>query len=143
MIKKIVDLMNRLGKEEKGLTLIELMIVLAIVAIIAALAVPQIVGYLTAAGEEAAEADAQSLTSAVQMWALQEDAQQRPDNFDPGDDANVAALEEYVDMYEIATRLDESESDLIHETIGSSDASHPFWFCDSDARVRISSGYSF
>ena len=113
MIIRIADWMYRVGrKEEKGLTLIELMIVLAIVAIIAALAIPQIMGWLTAAEEEAAEADANSLTSAIQMYALQDDEVHSPSAFwaETDDDTDLAdedMLGEYTDINEIEARYDD------------------------------------
>ena len=137
MILRIAELLRGAGKEEKGLTLIELMIVLAIVAIIAALAIPQIMGWLDAATEEAAEADANSLTSAIQMRALQENIS--PDQFEEGDDIfgetpdignDEWALEEFIDLEEICER---HELDYASEECPIDEG--PFEFDNDEAKV--------
>lgn len=144
MILKIVNTLRCLGKNERGLTLIELMIVLAIVAIIAALAIPQIMGWLDAATEEAAEADAQSLTSAIQMRALQWGIS--PDNFDEAhnlDDTNFDEnwedtddppgwdLGEFVDLDEIVNRY---ETDDVNQLFDDSEGVFEF---DDEAKVSV------
>ena len=55
----------RLQANEKGFTLIELMIVIAIIGILAAIAIPNFIAYRNKAFCSGAEADANSIASAV------------------------------------------------------------------------------
>jgi len=56
--------MINLSKKEKGFTLIELMIVVAIIGILAAIAIPQFSSYREKAFDSAAEADLRNLMTA-------------------------------------------------------------------------------
>jgi len=53
------------GNNSKGFTLIELMIVIAIIGILAAIAIPNFISYRNKAFCSAAESDAQSVASAI------------------------------------------------------------------------------
>jgi len=73
--------MINLVKKQKGFTLIELMIVVAIIGILAAIAIPQFASYRIKAFNSAAAADAKNGTTA--MEAFYSDLYQYPDTIAP------------------------------------------------------------
>ena len=60
--------MNRFRKTEEGFTLIELMIVIAIIGILAAIAIPQFSAYRTRSYNSAAQADLRNLATAQEAY---------------------------------------------------------------------------
>ncbi|GFZ88275.1 hypothetical protein GCM10008018_38020 [Paenibacillus marchantiophytorum] len=74
----ILKMMNRLKKEEKGFTLIELLAVIVILAVIAAIAVPYILGVITKSKDDADAAFFHQVYEASRLYITSEKAGSAP-----------------------------------------------------------------
>ncbi|WP_434565445.1 prepilin-type N-terminal cleavage/methylation domain-containing protein [Thermoanaerobacterium thermosaccharolyticum] len=74
-----------LNKDEKGFTLVELIVVIAILGILAAIAVPRFTGTLTQSKIKADQATAQTIAEAAARWIM-----------DKGSDSTVPTVDELV-----------------------------------------------
>jgi len=68
MASSILRLQQRLARDEAGFTLIEILIVLVIIGVLLAIAVPSYLGYKDRANRGAAEANVRSAAPAVEAY---------------------------------------------------------------------------
>lgn len=81
---KILDRLNKARKNNKGFTLVELIVVLVILAILAAILVPALLGYIDRAKESQYELEAKAV-----LTAMQGEASRMYANATPGDALTV------------------------------------------------------
>ncbi len=68
--RRILGLFSRGRSAEAGFTLLELLVVLGIVSLLAAIAAPQVLRYLGKARSEAAKAQISAISTALELYAL-------------------------------------------------------------------------
>jgi len=73
MIMKFARMLQRKGKDEKGFTLIELMVVVMIIGILAALAIPSFVNATTKSKQGKAKADLRTYGTALELYYTDND----------------------------------------------------------------------
>ncbi|MGN0347888.1 MAG: prepilin-type N-terminal cleavage/methylation domain-containing protein [Lachnospiraceae bacterium] len=99
---------KKLKKNNKGFTLMEMIIVVAIIAILIALIAPNLTGFLSSATQTSYEANAKSCYTAASAWAVQQKINgsavtatsitvEKSGVTNPSNLANKAALEETID----------------------------------------------
>jgi len=64
-------LVKQLNKKQKGFTLIEMVVVLAIIAVLIAIAVPQVLRQINNAKKNADIANAKTIATAIQQWVAE------------------------------------------------------------------------
>lgn len=125
----IVNMITKL-KQTRGFTLIELIIVLAVLGVLAAIVVPNVAGYLEQGKDRAFKADQKILQAAVDAWRT--DFQNRPGNQWPtvgdvkGTPTDDAVDGDYVDAEDVNSFI--KVSDLSPSFLKGTDAVASFYF---------------
>lgn len=93
-------LLNTMHKNQEGFTLVELMIVVVIIGILVAIAIP-IYGTITESAERTAvEANLRTVDGAIMMYRAE--YEEYPIGEGDGEEGNVTLLEDYVEEFEAA-----------------------------------------
>ncbi|MFL8937636.1 type IV pilin protein [Rossellomorea oryzaecorticis] len=88
-------MLKKFLKNDKGLTLVELLAVIVILGIIAAIAVPSIGGIINKSKDDAKVADALQIISAAKL-AQAEDSSKTQWEYNPAEGSTAASLESYL-----------------------------------------------
>jgi type IV pilus assembly protein PilA len=115
---------KRFFKNQRGLTLVELLAVIVILGIIAAIAVPSIGGIVAKTEKEALKADAVQLVNAAKLYTTENigeiNAKKGTVTISKKDD-NGGALDEYLDnppeKYKITIKKDKENNKFIYSNI--------------------------
>lgn len=96
MLKKV-----RAKKNKKGFTLVEVIVVLVILAIMAAILIPSLIGYIDKAKENSIVSETRSIVTAVQTLSSEKYAKNKDDgNYTLGDTAGDKVIA-YADVEEL------------------------------------------
>ena len=113
MLEKFLKKMNK-AKNQKGFTLVELIVVIAILGILAAVAIGRFGGFTDSAKKSRVVAEHSMLVSAIQVW--QSESENGSDAF-PSD---LSDLDKYVDggTAELSSKKDSDVPSDAHELSG-------------------------
>lgn len=135
-------LRERLGKEDAGFTLIELMVVVLIIAILIAIAIPTFLGARERAQDRAAQSDLRNALTAAKVYYVDNE------NYNAGT-ADLEAIEPSLSFVAIGSAdqdnvgflAEDDDSDSIYEavTFAKQSASGTF-FCIADRATGSNSG---
>ncbi|OWZ83402.1 competence type IV pilus major pilin ComGC [Natranaerobius trueperi] len=98
-MKKLIYMIEKAKRDESGFTLVELLIVVAIIGVLVAIIVPVMGGQTETARENANDANIRTIKSAISAYYAEEGSL---------DELDESALKEYIDVDEIECPWDDS-----------------------------------
>ena len=140
--------MKRILRNEKGITLIEMLIVLAVLGILAAAVVPNLGGFLTRSKSESFDGDGKTLQTAVDSFKSDTSKRAGGTTYpvlgsDGCTGTPTTTCDSYIDIAILATEgyLSGADSvasaDKLKNTTATNDPSGSYgWYVDTDGRAR-------